>query len=352
MHTFLLLLLGLAMGVAAWNDGAGGRGLVLWASLLATIAVREVARVLVGIWFGMELRGLLLVPTGGVSTYAADSGDTNAGAMRWLAVAGPAANLAFAGVLAALVHTISPGIRLLGQPWITPAYLIRTFLWLNVLMGVVHLLPVAPIGAGRAARGRMARSTGVLGLTGGIAGFGWVLGLAMLVGGLSLGGNAWLVGVGLLLLLGSHFDRSGATPVTEIDTIRMRDIMLMHFSTISASDTLEDALDRSVHTLQDVFPVVRGTALVGAVSRQSLVEALAAGGNSYVQGVMTRSFQTAAPNDAVVTTLRRIVGGRGAQLVPVVEGERVVGIITPQNLTRAMAMLNQRRRIRRPEPAE
>jgi CBS domain-containing protein len=101
--------------------------------------------------------------------------------------------------------------------------------------------------------------------------------------------------------------------------------------------------------MQDVFPVVRGATLVGSVSRQNLLEALAAHGNSYVQGVMQRSFQTAQPDDSLVKTLRRIMGEQGAQLVPVMEGERIVGIVTPQNLSQSMGLLNQSRRFRRLE---
>jgi predicted transcriptional regulator len=64
---------------------------------------------------------------------------------------------------------------------------------------------------------------------------------------------------------------------------------------------------------------------------------------------MTRSFQTALPEDSLVNTLGRISGAQGAQLVPVMQGERIVGIVTPQNLSQSMGLLNQSRRIRRPE---
>ena len=86
-------------------------------------------------------------------------------------------------------------------------------------------------------------------------------------------------------------------------------------------DTLEDALLRSIHSLQDVFPWCGGEPR-GAVSRQGIVEALQSEENSYVQGVMTRSFQTAGPDGLAVKTLRRIATGQGAQLVPVMEGDR------------------------------
>jgi len=131
-------------------------------------------------------------------------------------------------------------------------------------------------------------------------------------------------------MIGSHMEDQGLLLQTDVDAVRMRDVMLTQFSTLSASDTLEDALQRSVHTLQDVFPVVRGANLVGAVSRQGIVEALQADGNGYVQGVMTRSFQTAQPDDSLVKTLRRIMAGQGAQMVPILDGDRIVGIITPQ----------------------
>ncbi len=48
-------------------------------------------------------------------------------------------------------------------------------------------------------------------------------------------------------------------------------------------------------------------------------------------------------------TLRRIMAGQGAQMVPVLEGDRIVGIITPQNLALSMGLLNQRRKLRQQE---
>ena len=66
---------------------------------------------------------------------------------------------------------------------------------------------------------------------------------------------------------------------------------------------------------------------------------------------MTKSFQTALPDDSLVKTLRRIMGEQGAQLVPVMEGERIVGIVTPQNLSQSMGLLNQSRRMKRTEEA-
>jgi predicted transcriptional regulator len=140
------------------------------------------------------------------------------------------------------------------------------------------------------------------------------------------------------VLLGAHMEDQGLLLQTEVDTITMRDVMLTDYSTLSASDTLEDALERAVHSLQDVFPVVRGGTIVGAVSRQSIVDALQAGGNSYIQGVMARTFEVARPEDPLVKTLRRIAATGSAQFVPVLDGERVLGIVTPHHLAQSIRL--------------
>jgi CBS domain-containing protein len=226
----------------------------------------------------------------------------------------------------------------------TPAHLIRAMVWVNILLAAINLLPAAPLDGGRIFRGEFARSHGMLKGTRAAAGLGQIIGVLLAIAGCVLP-NMWLIMIGGFVFIGAHMDDASILLSNENDPVRMRDVMLTNFSTLSASDTLEEALQSSVHTLQDVFPVVRGGNLVGAVSRQGIVEALQAEGNGYVQGVMTRSFQTAQPDDSLVTTLRRIMAGQGAQLVPVLDGDRIVGIITPQNLAHSMGLLNARRRL-------
>jgi len=350
-HAFFLLLLAMVIGVGSLTGSTTGRGMALWLLLLFAVAVREVARALAAAWFGLELSGILLLPTGGLMTYATPE-DTQRAAEppleQRMAIVGPLASIGFGLLLAATVLAFAPGVNLLQRPWIAPSHLLRAMVWLNILLGAINLLPAFPLDgghffrrtlAGVAAQGkgeRRSATPGSAAANGLGAGFRWGLGvgmgqwiaIALVVTGLLMS-NLWLAIMGAFVLIAAHMETQ--------------------FSTLSASDTLEDALQRAVHSLQDVFPVVRGGNLVGAVSRQSIMEALASGGNSYVQGVMTRSFHTAQPEDSLVRTLGRISAGHGAQLVPVMQGERIVGIVTPQNLSQSMGLLNQSRRIRRSE---
>ncbi len=351
IHTFFLILLGLSISYASMSGTTGGRGFGLWLLLLLAVVVREVARAIGAAWFGLELRSVLLLPTGGLMSYATPESTEKAATpemQKRMAVIGPIANIGFGLLLAAMTLTIAPEINLFERPWMTPAHLLRAAVWMNLLLGLVNLLPASPLDGGRVFRGEFAKARGAIKGTRAAAGLGQIIAISLMIAGFVLP-NLWLIMIGGFVLIGAHMEDQGLLLQTDVDAVRMRDVMLTQYSMLSASDTLEDALQRSVHTLQDVFPVVRGSNLVGAVSRQSIVEALQADGNGYVQGVMTRSFQTAQPNDSLVKTLRRIMGGQGAQMVPVLEGDRIVGIITPQNLAHSMGMLNQRRKLRQPE---
>lgn len=367
IHAFFLVLLAMAIAAGSIANSNGGRMLMLWLLLLFAVAVRELARALAAAWNGLELRGILLLPTGGLMTYATLEATDHAAQpemQRRMAFVGPLANVIFGLLLGAIVLASAPGINLIARPWIAPSHLLRAAVWLNLLLGVINILPALPLDGGRVFRGGLAdgapdgkdrrQATGSGGKLGASLGFGFGGGLgqwiaiALVIAGVVLA-NGWLIIMGAFVLIGAHMENQGLLVQNDVDTVRMRDVMLTQFSTLSASDTLEDALQRAVHTLQDVFPVVRGGTLVGAVSRQNILEALATSGNSYVQGVMTRSFQTALPDDSLVKTLRRIMGEEGAQLVPVMDGERILGIVTPQNLSQSMGLLNQSRRMKRVE---
>jgi Zn-dependent protease len=371
IHAFFLLLLAVAIGLGSLAGSSAGRGLTLWLLLLFAVAVREAVRALAATWFGLDLRGILLLPTGGLSTYATPEATQRAAEPaieRRMAVVGPLANIGFGLLLASVVLASTPGINLMQRPWISPSHLLRAMVWLNLLLGAINLLPAFPLDGGRIFRrapatgaqdGNVERrpdtqgAEAATGLGAGLrwgrsAGLGQWIAIALIVTGVLLN-NMWLLIMGAFVLIAAHMEGQNLLVRNDSDSVLMRDVMLTQFSTLSASDTLEDALQRAVHSLQDVFPVVRGGTLVGAVSRQNIMDALATSGNSYVQGVMTRSFQTALPEDSLVRTLGRITGAQGAQLVPVMQGERIVGIVTPQNLSQSMGLLNQSRRIHRPE---
>ena len=352
VHTFFLLLAVVCLGLGA-SDGIA-RGLGLFMTLVIAVVVREIARLMVAAWLGLRLRAILLLPIGGLFAYANPESQEIAsqGAGQFaMAFTGPVANGAAALVLAATVLGGAGNVNLIGHPWISSAHLLRGMVWMQAGLAALHLLPAYPLDFGRLMRGSFARQHGLAPAGRAATGIGQLLALAAMIGGMLLH-SPWLIIAGFFIMIGAQIEDQGVFFQSVVDTVRMREVMLTDFATLSPSDTLADALARCVHSLQEDFPVVRGPQLVGIVSRQRIVDALRSEGNGYVQSVMSRAFQVARPEDTLGTTIRRITAGRGLSLIPVTESGRVVGIVSVQNLMSSMTLLAEQRRLEREDAAE
>lgn len=356
VHTFFLLLAVVCIGLGASTGGelAKTRGFAMFFILAGAVVVREIARLLVAVWYGIRLRAILLLPIGGLFAYATPESQEIATRGRGqiaLAVAGPIANIATAFVLAAFIMGAGGQFDILTHPWISSSHLLRAMVWMQAGLGVLHLLPAYPLDCGKLLRSGFARSHGAAPANRAATGLGQLLALALMIGGLLLH-SYWLVIAGFFVMIGAQIEDQGVFFQSVVDTVRMREVMLTDFATLSPSDTLADALARCVHSLQEDFPVVRGPNLVGIVSRQRIVDALRADGNGYVQSVMSRAFQVARPEDTLGATIRRLTAGRGLSLIPVTESGKVVGIVSVQNLMSSMSLLSEQRRYERQEASE
>ena len=352
IHVSFPVLLALAIGYSIAATGSPVRGFALWLALVFAVAVRETARVLVAAYTGLHLRALFLLPVGGVMAMAPRE-DGGVGSPRAVVLAAPLANFGVGLLLMGLSYAIDPHVPLLAQPWISIGHILRSFVWTQFVMGAVNLLPTAALPSPQMLRSRSAQTNAQMNdqasaQTGAKTaqtprlrrpsfGLGTMLAFAMLVAGIALM-NVWIVLFGCFALLGAQI-QSRQTLDSNDETILVREVMLTEFTLLSSSDTLQGALDRTTHSLQDVFPVVRGDRLVGSVSRQTIADHLQATGDSYLQGVMTRSLQLAAPAEKLVIALRR-AGSQGAsEFIPVVEDGAMLGILTPQSLARAVQQI-------------
>lgn len=351
IHTFFVLLLGVCLAYANMFNVSAWRGAGLWLLLLITVGVRELARSIAIACYGLELRSILLLPIGGLVSYRTAESVERAAELPVqirLAVIASLASLSFAVICGLTVAGMAPGLNLFQHPLITPVHLVRSFVWMNAFLAFLNLLPAYPLDVGRVLRSSFGKARGKGQAAKASSGLGQLLAVTAFVTGLVLH-NPWLIMAGFFIFVGAQLEDQGVLFQSVVDTVFMRDVMLTEFSLLSPSDTLQDALSKAIHTLQDDFPVARGRNLVGIVSRQNISEALRSEGDGYVQGVMQRSFHVARPEDSLGATISRFAG-RGMSLVPVLDGERIVGIVTLQNLMHSMSLFAESRKTEhRPE---
>jgi CBS domain-containing protein len=168
-------------------------------------------------------------------------------------------------------------------------------------------------------------------------------GMAFIIAGVW---NAWFAVIGLFLFLAAQIEDRSVIFRSVLETVRLEEVMLTDFTTLSPADTLEDALEKAVHCLQDDFPVIRGGDMVGVVSKQRILQTLRREGNGYVQAIMNRLFDVAQRSETLASAFRKL-SSHNLSILPVVEDQQLIGIVTLQNLMHSMALLAETRKLRK-----
>ncbi|MDE1155042.1 MAG: CBS domain-containing protein [Acidobacteriaceae bacterium] len=340
MHVSFVLLLVLAGVLGVSTTGSVLRGLGVWCALFLAVLVREIARAIVATACDLNLRALLLFPVGGIMAFAPRQGSGQP-KTRVVSATGPIANLLAGLLLLATAYAFQPGLHLFAQPWISCAHVLRSFVWMQFLVAVVGMLPAALPERklfARAQDGSSAPASPTVQL-------GSMLALGAVLLGLATP-NLWLVILGSFFFLLSQMGNTGAPQAgasAAAPTVRVRDVMLTEYTLLSSSDTLSSALAQAVHSLQDVFPVVRGDRLVGSIARSTLLENLQQQGDGYLQGVMTKTLHSASPEEGLVEALQRSATLGASEFIPVVEDGAMLGILTPQALHRGVQFVTSQR---------
>ena len=345
--TFVLLLVFVWFTQAAPRGATPERALALVGIILGSVVLHELGHAWAGRHTDSPARSIILLPIGGVTLLDESARREPASELR-LALAGPAVNLLVAAMGAGIM-LVRGSPDLWHQPLIDARHLARSGIWINFFLGAFNLLPAYPLDGGRVLRALLLKRGDAALATRRALSFGQFFSSALLFAG--MGGaiygqdwSYWLMLMGFFLFVGTQMEDRSVVFHAVLESVRMEDVMLTDFATLSPADTLEGALSKAAHSLQDDFPVVRGNELVGTISRQHILQALRADGNSYVQSAMNRGLELAQREDSLASVFRKITG-RGSSLIPVVDGERLVGIVTLQILTHSMALLAETRKL-------
>lgn len=344
--TFLILLLFVWVNESVEHGRAsGGRSLALVGMVFACVVLHEVGHALVSMHAGIPAKSIILLPIGGVTLLdeTQQAPATNRKRDIQIALAGPLVNLLMAFVAGGILMGVAPEIQLWAKPYVTPANLPRSLVWANLWLALFNLLPAYPMDGGRVLRALLSRRMDSVRATRRAVSIGQTFATLLMLLGIW---NLWLTLIGIFLFIAGQLEERSVVFQSVLETVHLEDIMLTDFATLSPADTLEDALEKAVHTLQDDFPVIRGGDMVGVISRQKILEALRAEGNGYVQAVMNRIFEVAQKKESLASAFRKLTS-RNLSLIPVVEDQRLVGIVTLQNLMHSMALLAESRKLRK-----
>jgi len=342
--TFFILLLFVWLTEALQTGWIGvARGFALVAIVFGSVVVHELAHALVALRNGINVRAIMLLPIGGVTLMDEETyRNPNPSRDMRIAAAGPLVNIVLAVFFGSATLLLWPEANLFGRPFVHSANLVRSLFWSNLFLGLFNLLPAYPLDGGRVLRAWFTRRMDSVHATRRAVSIGQFFAILMIAAGVW---NTWLMLIGFILFLGGQVEDRSALFQAVLEQVRIEDVMLTDFLTLSPADTLEDALQKAVHSLQDDFPVVRDNDMVGTITRQKIMESVRSGEVGYVQGAMNRIFQVAGRKDTVASVLRK-ASQNGMSLITVVDGGHMVGIVTLQNLSHSIALLAESRKLR------
>lgn len=328
--TFLLLFAWLGYHSLQGPDHAHGALFLL--GVLGSFVVHDAAHAAVALGRRCTVRDLVVYPLGGSPSF-----DRKAAPVEDVLVylAGPLANAVVAALLfwiCELTGPVLPFDRLIEAP----GHWLEKLMFFNFTLAVLNLYPGYPADGGRVLRatlsprlgqGRAAMIAAALGH-----------GAGMLAGLYAALGHPYLLFFTVFMILGAGAEL-GLTHHRElVEGASVEEAMITNFTSLSPADTLGHACEILVRGSQQDFPVVHEGRLLGMLSRDDLLRGLGREGRlGYVAGAMRREFPHATPS-MDLSDLIDLFEDHGADVLPVLDGEHVVGIITPENVGEYLAV--------------
>jgi Zn-dependent protease len=305
-------------------------GLVTAAAFLASLLAHELAHAIVARRNGLTVEGITLWLLGGVARFEGEP-DTPGAELR-IAGSGPLVSLllgvALAGASAVLLVCGLGGLVAGCLAWLAA---------INVVLALFNVIPAAPLDGGRLVHALLWRLSGdrtqaTLRAAAAGRGFGWIAMVAGFYVSLWSFSGLWLVAIGWFLITAARLEAAQARALTRLDGVTIGRIMTPDPFTVpgsmTAAEFTREMLPRHRHT---AYPLVQDGAVRGIVR----AERIAAQDADAPVGAVLEDAERTAAGASLADLLPRLARER----LLVFDGERLVGIVTPRDLTRALERL-------------
>lgn len=352
LHVTFFILLAF-IGFSSYQTA--GLGAAVWTlsficGVFGCVVLHELGHSLVAQQLGVAVRSITLLPIGGVA------------ALRrlpehpWheiaITLAGPMVNAAIAALLIPLVgwpsHLLAVEI-----PHNLPT-LLRALVGANLALFLFNFIPAFPMDGGRLVRATLAifisypRATTVAALMG--QGIAVLFILAGLTGWALLPGvsTLWLLMIGVFIFLGAEGEERLVKNRHALGDQRVGDVMNRAFSRLAPTHTVGEAVALTYQTGQDDFPICQNDQLLGLVNRADLIEIMNQHGPHAPVTLALDPDVPAVDPSLPLKIAQDEIFHEGWSAVPVLDGGRLVGLLSSDNLARYIRVQADLKPSRRP----
>jgi Zn-dependent protease/CBS domain-containing protein len=201
---------------------------------------------------------------------------------------------------------------------------------INIFLVVFNMLPAFPMDGGRVVRALLAQRMNYVRATQLAANLGQ--GMALLFGLIGFFSNPFLLFIAFFVWIGATQEASMVQMRSALGGIPVNHAMVTDYQTLSPGDNLERAIQMILAGSQQDFPVVDGSEIVGVLTRQDLLRALGEQGkNTLVSEVMQRDIQVVESSEMLESAFQRLQVCQ-CHTLPVQQSGRLVGLLTMDNV--------------------
>ena len=246
-----------------------------------------------------------------------------------MAVAGPATSL----FLSAAFFSASLGLygAELKTIFAVGDHLPVQLAWANALLAVFNLLPAFPMDGGRMLRGLLATVIGPLRATRIASGTGQILAVLMVFTGVMF--EQWFLAlIGVFIFFGGRAEEHSTEMRLFLSHEPAHRAMLSSPDPASPQETLADILERLCHGTQEDFPVVEDGRFLGLLPKAVILRALKELPHETRVSELMVAPKAAARPETPLSEIYRMMQRSEIGVVPVVEGGRVVGLVTLEQI--------------------
>jgi CBS domain-containing protein len=331
--TFLLLLAWLGYELLQAADP--WRGALFIVSVVLSLGWHDLGHAL-GAWFnGTPVGELVMYPFGGIPSFRRQLKPDEELPMALLGPLFSATAVLGLFLYCEMYGPVEPiqEITLRGGNWLEKLMIV------NVILAVANLFPVFPMDGGRVLRAALARRLGDAQATNVATALG--LGTAMLIGLAALLFQPILLFVAMFTFLGALAEADVFENGVLTEGVPVEEAMMTDFGSLSPGDSLQRACDALLRGSQEDFPVLQDGQLAGYLTRDDLLRGMGRDGRQgYVAGAMRRDVPSVQPSSDLADAMSAM-RKEGLVSLPVVDGDRVIGVISSRNIAEYFAVKRQ-----------
>lgn len=308
-------------------------GLLLAVALFFSILLHELAHSVVARRQGSEIQSITLMALGGVTRMRGEVAPEHE---AFMAFVGPLTSLG----LALLSYGVFALVPL--PPEVAVAFLIIA--WMNVALGIFNLLPAFPMDGGRVLRGLLVKRVGRARATRIATTVGkWMAGAFAVYGLISF--NVILVLIAVFVYMGASAEQSRLIARDILHGISVSDLMTDRLGDAHVGESAGDVARRLLignlvgATVIDGAPEGARRRVLGLVLASDLAERAAREGKEVaVESAMLTDLPTVHVSDEADKALDAMLNGDGRAVLVLDAGDEVVGLVTDNEIQRAMAL--------------